>query len=76
MFNIFLSGAAMRHAFLTVFQFDSNMPVKRRFVGTCRYAQASIRQESSNQKRSAHPQMGAALLYKKTTGNAGGSKKL
>ena len=48
MFNIFLSGAAMRHAFLTVFQFDSNMPVMRRFVGTCRYAQAPIRQESSN----------------------------
>ena len=63
MFNIFLSGAAMRHAFLTVFQFDSNMPVMRRFVGTCRYAQAPIRQESSNQKRSAHPQMGAALFY-------------
>ena len=34
MFNIFLSGAAMRHAFLTVFQFDSSMPVMRRFVGT------------------------------------------
>ena len=33
MFNIFLSGAAMRHAFLNVFQFDSNMPVMRRFVG-------------------------------------------
>ena len=62
MFNIFLSGAAMRHAFLTVFQFDSNMPVMRHFVGTCRYAQAPIRQESSNQKRSAHPQMGAALF--------------
>ena len=27
MFNIFLSGAAMRHAFLTVFQFVSNMPL-------------------------------------------------
>ena len=64
MFNIFLSSAAMRHAFLTVFQFVSNMPLTGRFVDTIRYAQAPIRQESSNQKRSAHPQMGAALLYK------------
>ena len=63
MFNIFLSGAAMRHAFLTVFQFDSSMPVMRRFVDTIRYAQAPIRQERPNQKRSAHPQMGAALFY-------------